>query len=164
MPNHVKNRVTVRGDGALARVRLIVRGVDEDGEPTPFDFERILPMPKELEASFHQWRGPGSPSGMPAWYEWRVENWGTKWNAYEVTETPEGYEFLTAWTTPARAIMELSRLVPGATIEVEYADEDIGRNCGTYVVEKGEVVMIDNPQDHGYIVSENFAKKLWNYE
>ena len=40
------------------------------------------------------------------WYNWRVQNWGTKWDAYTMemddTDMPHGYEvqFETAWSPP----------------------------------------------------------------
>ncbi|MGL2998015.1 hypothetical protein [Acinetobacter baumannii] len=38
--------------------------------------------------------------GHKTWYSWRTENWGTKWNAYEVTTTENSIEFDTAWDSP----------------------------------------------------------------
>ena len=40
------------------------------------------------------------------WYNWRVQNWGTKWDAYTMeiddTDMPHGFEvqFETAWSPP----------------------------------------------------------------
>ena len=40
------------------------------------------------------------------WYNWRVQNWGTKWDAYTMeiddTDLPHGFEvnFETAWSPP----------------------------------------------------------------
>lgn len=38
--------------------------------------------------------------GHKTWYSWRTENWGTKWNAYEVTTSENSIEFDTAWDSP----------------------------------------------------------------
>ena len=49
------------------------------------------------------------------WYDWRVHNWGTKWDCYDLSvdecEMPNGFEasFNTAWSPPEdihRAIVE----------------------------------------------------------
>lgn len=34
------------------------------------------------------------------WYEWSPQNWGTKWNAYEVTVSENEVVFDTAWNSP----------------------------------------------------------------
>ena len=40
------------------------------------------------------------------WYNWRVQNWGTKWDCYSMemddTDMPHGFEvtFETAWSPP----------------------------------------------------------------
>ncbi|MFH7767529.1 hypothetical protein [Acinetobacter sp. BSP-28] len=34
------------------------------------------------------------------WYEWSHENWGTKWNAYDIEVTDKSVEFDTAWKSP----------------------------------------------------------------
>jgi len=42
--------------------------------------------------------------GAPTWYEWRVMNWGTKWNAYDVVLEGDDEEikmrFDSAWSPP----------------------------------------------------------------
>ncbi|HCR1539680.1 TPA: hypothetical protein ONA72_006172, partial [Pseudomonas aeruginosa] len=58
--------------------------------------------------------------------------WGTKWNAYESrVDGPESASFETAWSFPEPIFLKLSSMFPEATIELNYADEDIGSNCGT---------------------------------
>ena len=34
------------------------------------------------------------------WYEWSPQNWGTKWNAYDITVSENQVEFDTAWNSP----------------------------------------------------------------
>lgn len=38
--------------------------------------------------------------GVLTWYEWCPKNWGTKWNAYEVTVEDNTITFDTAWNDP----------------------------------------------------------------
>jgi len=56
--------------------------------------------------------------GYPDWYDWSINKWGTKWNAYSVEiisqdDTDEGkelnIEFDTAWSTPEGIWDELRR-------------------------------------------------------
>jgi hypothetical protein len=43
--------------------------------------------------------------GVRSWYEWSIQHWGTKWNAFyaEVTDNGDGslhVKFETAWSFP----------------------------------------------------------------
>lgn len=66
--------------------------------------------------------------------------WGTKWNACEgkVDVAAGTAEFDTAWSCPEPVLIKLSQLFPEAQIEVEYADEDIGSNAGTFTLVAGK--------------------------
>ena len=78
--------------------------------------------------------------GADSWYDWCCENWGTKWNAnntYIVDDTE--IEFDTAWSCPVNIFKELSRQFSGVEIVVEFADEDIGSNCGKITFLNGEI-------------------------
>ena len=78
--------------------------------------------------------------GADSWYDWCCENWGTKWNAtntYIVDDTE--IEFSTAWSCPVNIFKELSRQFSGVEIVVEFADEDIGSNCGKITFLNGEI-------------------------
>ena len=78
--------------------------------------------------------------GADSWYDWCCENWGTKWNAtstYIVDDTE--IEFDTAWDCPVNIFKELSRQFSGVEIVVEFADEDVGSNCGIITFLNGEI-------------------------
>lgn len=85
--------------------------------------------------------------GADNWYDWHIHNWGTKWDCYD--HRGEGDDsfiiFETAWSTPIRALLELSRQFDDVTIEVRYADEDFGSNVGTYTLQGGEIVEAYQP-------------------
>ncbi len=71
------------------------------------------------------------------------EAWGTKWNAYD--QSPEDnsetkVKFSTAWSHPFPVIEALSKRFPDAEINVKYADEDTGSNCGSYTAKGGEII------------------------
>lgn len=77
--------------------------------------------------------------GYSTWYDWCIANWGTKWNSYGYCEgsdytvnegeIPE-IRFLTAWSAPHPILEKLSEMFPAVKISHEWADEDIGYNCG----------------------------------
>lgn len=78
--------------------------------------------------------------GAKSWYDWSYENWGTKWNACRYRDVPDELEvwFETAWGTPEPVIAKLIALMgPDAFEAIEYADEDIGCNCGRYYLGDG---------------------------
>jgi len=72
-------------------------------------------------------------------------SWGTKWNACESSVSEDGTEasFDTAWSCPKPVLAALSKRFPDAELHITYADEDIGSNCGTYVLMGGAVVSSD---------------------
>ena len=84
--------------------------------------------------------------GTDNWYNWQTENWGTKWDCYDHIEISESeIHFNTAWSTPIRALMILSRMFDDITIEVRYADEDFGCNVGIYTLQGGHIESIYQP-------------------
>lgn len=81
--------------------------------------------------------------GVPTWYGWRNHHWGTKWNSYGYGEAKVDYQdgdalnFLTAWSAPHPVMEKLAEMFPNVEIEHEWADEDIGHNCGRYRYQNG---------------------------
>lgn len=150
MPNHVIN--IVKFSARFDEIKEFVRGdSDSDGDQRIFDFNKIVPMPTEVRDSTEQ-----RSTGLPDWYTWSVDNWGTKWNAYEVQESENGFIFWTAWSTPELMFIALSNLFPDVTITVYFADEDIGSNCGTLVLTGGECEYTEGDAE--------FATELWGWE
>lgn len=79
--------------------------------------------------------------GFPTWYEWCNNKWGTKWNAYDCEELPDGIAFNTAWCFPAPVIEALSRFFfPDTRFRFAYADEDSSYNTGEGVLLGGEYI------------------------
>jgi hypothetical protein len=152
MSNNITNIVRAAGKGAEEVLQSSANNRKE------FCFNKILPMPEELEETT-------SPSqkaqtneeqrikndlikkyGYDNWYDWRVENWGIKWDAYDCDTIELGdteTKFNTAWITPKKIFIELSKKYPDVVITVDYADEDIGSNCGIATYKNGEVEFKD---------------------
>lgn len=65
--------------------------------------------------------------GYHSWYGWRIANWGTKWDTYNVTlESDPGqliYMFDTAWSPPYQVIEALAEKFPALILEHKYFDE-----------------------------------------
>ena len=98
MPNWCYNGLSVTGD--KNKLKPLIDIAKGDGEGF---FQAIKPMPKELE-------GTNAPHDKPNWYDWRLENWGTKWDASDIDwqgleENDNGtvtihLSFQTAWSPP----------------------------------------------------------------
>lgn len=74
--------------------------------------------------------------------EFADEHWGTPWNAVgsSVELGASTATFQTAWSCPISVIYALSKQFPSDKIDVQYADEDVGRNCGMFAALDGEVI------------------------
>ena len=144
MPNHVTNIIELKGDRVEINNLLETIKSDEIGLGS-IDFEKIIPMPDNI------YRGDLGTKERKLysennWYDWSVANWGTKWNAYGYdidkdyrTENKENkLIFLTAWSAPHPILEKLAEMYPEINIKHEWADEDIGVNCGRYCYSKGE--------------------------
>ena len=106
--------------------------------------------------------------GFPTWYEWSINNWGTKWNAYDCIEIEDAAEarkelcFNTAWSAPHPILSKLAQMYPDVEIEHEWADEDFGHNLGR-VKYKGDTILeeyIPKTTKEAY----EFALKVHGYE
>ena len=114
MPNYVRNILHIDGD--------IKAVFDFVGSPhSAFDFNKIIP----------------ESENCADWYDWRIENWGTKWNAVDAQSTDDGFIFETAWSAPLPVIKKLSENFPSIEFNLTWADEDAGQNCGLIVYKNG---------------------------
>ena len=71
------------------------------------------------------------------------------------------FVFETAWATPIEVLKKLSVQFPDIRIDVHYADEDIGNNCGCYYIKNGEGKI---GEFKNCIEAVSFAKELWGIE
>ena len=81
--------------------------------------------------------------GAKDWYDWSIQNWGTKWNAHDTIVNDPGEAnvyFHTAWSAPLPFLDALSRKYPELTFDFEFADEDIGYNTGKMTIKNGEIL------------------------
>jgi hypothetical protein len=67
--------------------------------------------------------------GYETWWDWRVDMWGTKWNASDCycrrhSETLFEASFYTPWCAPVPIWRKLKALFPNVKIHWEYSDED----------------------------------------
>ena len=153
MPNHCHNRVTVHAPtmGAEARTHVAkIKAMFEDENV----FTQIIPEPDWLNTplmskdvkqySFSKPKGKvgelpqyvDSAYGKSLrfvstgelddrWYDWRLQNWDTKWDCYDVVVTDDDpdqveIEFNTAWSPPEAICNELREQYPDLSISWFY--------------------------------------------
>jgi hypothetical protein len=124
------------GDYGAASQRIrqsnIIRAMTEGPFPIDWnekDFEMLIQSMRALKEYGHA-----------SWYEWANANWGTKWNAYQVTRVGDTViKFQTAWSMPAKWFQALVEKYPEEEISIRWADEDFGNNVVVITV-KGENV------------------------
>jgi len=130
VPNHVTNIIELYSEeeGLVKRVLEEIKG---DDEPDQYiDFAKIVPQPDNLftDNLSTKNRDECVRKGIPNWYDWQVENWGTKWNAYAQSEPRLEYgtavlQFDTAWAAPFPVIKALREKYPGLHVYGSWLEE-----------------------------------------
>lgn len=76
--------------------------------------------------------------GCKTWYDWCVENWGTKWNSYSCEKLDDNvFTFETAWSGVPKIIEAMSKGFPSVEFKYAFADEDTGNNVGLMIFKDG---------------------------
>ena len=76
--------------------------------------------------------------GATDWYDWSIQNWGTKWNAHETEIDDNVIWFNTAWSPVPELIEKLSSMFPENTFEYDFSEEQICVLCGEFEFENGD--------------------------
>ena len=79
--------------------------------------DTLCPMPKDLVDTT-------APSQDLNWYNWRVENWGTKWDVTNSDHYQDdgntSFNFDSAWAPPTNALDFWSKANPDFLVQLEY--------------------------------------------
>ena len=125
MPNWCDNQITITGpNSVIDKIEKIVKEESDDAKNGLLQF--LHPMPKELldteagpiaktKAEKNARQARKLEFGAENWYDWRVNNWGTKWEVCEfygvdrqhLNDSPDestiSFAFSSAWSPPIGA-------------------------------------------------------------
>ena len=180
MPESLNIECGSRTDKGLKAYRDFISVYTLENGITGLD---LLHIPKQSEDAFLRIRTDIQPDewelgrqafqnqlqyGAPTWYEWSIQNWGTKWNAcgYEAG-TDYGTNckalwFKTACDAPVPVIEELARRFPEVDLTHRWAGDVIGHNCGMHEYSAGvrtEEFFPDGQKDQ-----IDFALDIWGFD
>lgn len=182
MPNHVRNVWTIKGiktekekNYLLNKLTTVCKSHDEGAREMNtriIDFDLIIPEPRFIkdcpkDCLINKESHVREVEDRPwfDWYRWHLKYWGTKWGAYDgytiIKKTQITFVFNTAWSFAVSIADKLTKL--GYDLELRYADEDLGSNCGkiTYTASEDtwkEVIdgEIPNPRRFGEYLWDNY--------
>ena len=131
MPNHTDNRVILSHDDTQM-IDMIYNIINTEDTPL---CNTLIPMDEALLDG-------------EDWYDWRVENWGTKWEIYNATcdrmdANTLVLDFYTAWSPPFPIYDKLVDM--GFEVNARYLDEG-WMYIGEYNSD-GDHVHFDNVED-----------------
>lgn len=168
MPNHVKN-VWKISHIPQDKVNYILNKVSAmvDTDTRLIDFDLIIPEPRIkkdcpkdciVNKDSHVMEDKDRP--WFDWYAWHNKYWNTKWNAYDgytkIGKTYIQLVFNTAWSFAEPVARQLAEL--GYDLDLRWADEDYGSNCGRVTYNSSEHEWENCPPDN----PEKFARNLWD--
>lgn len=151
MPNWSSNALIVKSNGSKEADRDLANFLErihaakddrEHGILNPF-----IPCPPALLA------GEG-------WYDWRIKNWGTKWDVgYDnVTFVTENHmTFKTAWSPPMKWIETVSKEYPRLVFEVAYSEQGMAF-AGVAEIQDGETISEDEIADVGHVDQDDWLE------
>jgi hypothetical protein len=168
MPNWCNNTLTIQNcDEPIVNVLSEYLTVTWDKDANSFaiilDLEKITPYPKCIKETLHLWnmKGDYTPEertklieeakqinlkecGYDSFYDWCIDNWGTKWNTDSIQASEKGIGFMTAWSPPVKAIAELAKQIK-KDLRLTYIEEGMGF-CGEFFA-YGNGTIIENAYD-----------------
>jgi hypothetical protein len=156
MPNHCSNALTVQGP----RSRVFDFCRDHYRKPQSWNPEKGFEDEKTVLDFSYCAPYPNGRVNDDSWYDWRVNNWGTKWNAYDISYLtfPEvinavhedtekdfasiEYDFVTAWSPPAQWLDYASEKYPDLTFALAWF-EPACDFYGATVLRAGDILTLE---------------------
>ena len=164
MANICMNRLDVVGNEK--EVDAFVERFEKDGisafYPTPKELEDVEAPAKTKEPEEVVKRNV-EKYGHPDWYEWRVANWGIKWDVDNIQleyldKGEAGFSFDSPWDAPGKAFETISKVFPELTFKLDFIETGMAF-FGETVCKNGEIV-----NDVSYRLEDRFGIGWWLYK
>ncbi len=136
MPNWCENRLAIAGSS-----EEVQKFLDRVGDEIKM-LESHLPTPPELLENDGVFTDEQKllfkeKYGARDWYDWRVNNWGTKWeiDSANITCDEDGLygdircvclDFLSAWAPPEEGIISISKMYSRLLFNLSYEEPGMG--------------------------------------
>lgn len=138
MPNHCYQTVTLKSHNGLSSgqpdiIRCLNRELSDRKRERFCDVVSPMPLRTYLLPEVDESEKYGFKATTPAWYNWRLKNWGTKWDVCEVIMIEDNLRFedeaktwftfqcWTAWGPPIPIWKKLHNM--GIEVRAYYEDE-----------------------------------------
>lgn len=137
-----------------------------------FSMEKLFPTPEELMSDkLESYEGEDAEEkdklraealkkyGHKSWYDWRCENWGTKWdvccedidsdaNSENDELTYVSYRFDTAWSPPVEFLKNIYKKYPLLNFRLNYSEPGVAFE-GDLEIEAGEITVDETREYSG---------------
>lgn len=173
MPNWFYMTLEVNGkeEDVLTFVRNVKGSKKYETEGRDFDFNHFIPQPDNLfrDNLSTDKKKELKQQGIPDWYNWNVENWGTKWNAHcEIVDFNGGdavFHLETAWADPRPVIHKMIEMYPNLSFVIEGEEES--QSYGIYIDSAKDFYGEEEPsyvdEDNNRAVHWDSDLFLWRY-
>ena len=130
MPNWCSNTLEISGNKEQLEIfkqkSIIKSGMDVD----IFVMDGLITMPEELakveDITPEKKAERIAKYGYDNWYDWRFENWGSKWDAQEpyITEEENGLtiNFDTAWSPAIPYVKQVAKMLPDLIFDLYFME------------------------------------------
>ena len=156
MPNWCSNRLSVFGSTKKLQEFVSMGRPMDTADKSELKLHSLFPMPKDLEDTKSPVDRPNPTFirkyGFDNWYDWKVANWGVKWDIdaqmedmRDVSNPHVTYVFDTAWGPPDKWLKEIAHRWPALKFELEFIELCMNF-CGQLIYENGEV-LVDESRD-----------------
>ena len=149
MPNHCHNRVTFYAPfneeacDSIAKLKKIFLDentftqiipepdwvntplMSSDMKPYAMQKGKVGELPQYVEDPWRRLVFKSTDMPDDRWYDWRIQNWATKWDCYDVVVTDDDpeqleVEFNTAWSPPTAICNEIREQYPDLAVSWFY--------------------------------------------
>ncbi|WP_175888080.1 hypothetical protein [Burkholderia contaminans] len=114
----------------MVNMFFLKKEVEESGKTPEELIEEILKHSPTAKEEAEQYHSNFQKYGAKTWYDWRLENWGTKWNSYDCfAETDEDHiymQFSTAWSPCTPVVKKLIEDNPELAFSFSYDEPGMG--------------------------------------